>query len=171
MKRRKLKKYVSFFLICVLAACSYSMNAEAGSSNIVVDNSSFEKELDTSLWNNVDGDVQLKDGMLVFPKESTETTSLITKTTARRTGYHENLVSADITMRMIELPEGEAFVLAFGLGSIEALMGEPGNVEISFTGKNGVTASVTAYDDAGNAVTVADEAVCGTIGSKMKINV
>lgn len=170
MKRRRSKKYVSFFLICVLAACSYTMNAEAGSSNIVVDNSSFEKELDTSLWNNVDGDVQLKDGMLVFPKESTETTSLITKTNARRTGYHENLVSADITMRMIELPEGEAFVLAFGLGSIEALMGESGNVEISFTGKNGVTASVTAYDDAGNAVTVADETVCGTIGSKMKIN-
>lgn len=170
MKVRRIKKYVSFFLMfCILMTGRYAITAEAGASNIVVDSSSFAEELDTSLWNNVNGDIQLQDGVLIFPKESTDTTSLITKTNAKCSEYHKELVSADVSMQMTRIPKKETFVLALGLGSIEALMGEPGNVEIGFTNQGGLKVSVTAYDDAGKAVVLKKAVACGTAGSKLTV--
>lgn len=169
MRRRGILKHISFLLVSMLVVGSiHVLPAKAGSSSVVVDSSSYEKELDTSLWNSPNNDVQVQDGTLVFPNESTDTTSLITRVNARISEYHDELVSAEAAMQFNELPEGETFVLAFGLASVEALMGEPGNVEIHFTNNGGLNVSVKAYNDDGEAVTVAEPTACGAVSSTIK---
>lgn len=171
MKRRGLRKIGSLLLVCMLVVGSTNvLSVKAGSSSIVVDNTSFEKELDVSLWNNPDGDIEVQDGTLVFPNESTDSTSLITRTNARISEYHEELVKADVTMQFMQLPKDEAFVLAFGLASVEAMIEEAGNVEIHFENDGGLKASVTAYDDNGEAVVVAEPTACGSVSSKVKVS-
>ena len=147
MKRNCIKKYIIGFLVCILLLGNMSvMPAEAGSSNLIVDSSSFEKELDTMLWNATDSRVSAENGKLVFSAESKKSTALITKTIAANTGYHDELVSFEAAMNLNEIPAGGTFVAALGLGSIEAVMGEAGNIEIRFTNEGGVKMSVMVYD-------------------------
>ena len=147
MKRNCMKKYIIGLLACILLAGNLpAISVQAGSSNLVVDNNSFKKELDTMLWNATDSRVSAENGKLVFSAESKKSTALITKTIAANTGYHDNLVSFDATMNLSGVPAGQTFVAALGLGSIEAVMGEPGNIEIQFTNDNGLKMSVVAYD-------------------------
>ena len=171
MRRRGIRKSISLLLVCILVAGSMSvLPARAGSSSVVVDNTSFEKELDVSLWNSPNSDVAVQNGTLVFSNDSTDSTSLITRTNARISEYHDELVRAEVTMQFTKLPQEEAFVLAFGLASVEAMMEEAGNVEIHFTNDGGLKVSVTAYDDAGDAVTVAEPVSCGSVNSAVKVS-
>lgn len=163
MKQRMVRKYVLGFLACMLAAGSISvLPAQAGASNIVVDKSSFESTLDTSLWNNPDNDILVENGTLVFPKESTSTTALIVKASAKKNKYQTELASAEATMNLTKVPANQTFALALGLSSLEAEMGEPGNVEIQFTNNGGLKAGIVVYDDGGEAVTLVSPTSCGS---------
>ena len=141
------------------------MPAEAGSSNLIVDNKSFKQELDIALWNATDDRVTAENGKLVFSAESKKSTALITKTIATNTGYHDELVSFEATMNLSGVAAGETFVAALGLGSIEAVMGEPGNVEIQFANDGGIKMSVVAYDLDGNATEIVAPRAAGTKAS------
>ena len=152
MKRNCIKKHIVGLLAGVLLVGNMAvMPADAGSSNLIVDRSSFKEELDIALWNATDERVTAENGKLVFSAESKRSTALISKTIATNTGYHDKLVSFEATMNLGGIAAGETFVAALGLGSIEAVMGEPGNVEIQFKNDGGVKMSVVAYDLDGNA--------------------
>lgn len=142
------------------------MPVEAGSSNLIVDSNSFKEELDIALWNATDDRVTAENGKLVFSAESKKSTALITKTIAKNTGYHNEVVSFETTMNLKGIAEGEKFVAALGLGSIEAVMGEPGNVEIQFANEGKTKMSVVAYDLDGNATEIVAPK---SVNSKVKI--
>ncbi len=172
MKQRKFMKCVSLLFATILLAGSISvLPAKAGSSTFVIDNKTFEKELDVGVWNNPDGDVAVKDNALVFPKESTDSTSLITKMNAKISDKHINVIDADVTMQFVQLPKGEKFDLAFGLGSVEALSGEPGNVEVEFENNGGLKVGAVAYDDDGEKQVLVKPVACGSMGSNINIQV
>ena len=165
MRKKGFVKFISLFLVYMMIAGSmYVLPAKAGSSKNVIDNTSFEKELDTSIWNNPNGDIMIENGSLVFGEDSTEVTSLITRTNVKNGGFGENLLNTEVQMQFTSLPQGEIFALCFGLGSVEALMGEPGNVEVQFQNNGGLQVGVKAYDSDGNAAEVAKPTSCGSIG-------
>lgn len=167
MKRNCIKKHIMGLLACILVAGNIAvMPAEAGSSNLIVDSSSFKEELDIALWNATDNRVTAENGKLVFSAESKKSTALIGKTIATNTGYHDELVSFEASMNLSGIAAGEKFAVALGLGSIEAVMGEPGNVEIQFANDGGIKMSVVAYDLDGNATEIAAPRV---VGSNAKI--
>lgn len=169
MKQRMSRKYLLGLLACVLTAGSISvLPVQAGASSLVVDKSSFESTLDTSLWNNQDNDILIENGILVFPKESTSTTSLIVKASAKKNQYQSELVSAEATMNLSGIPADQTFALAMGLSSLESEMGEAGNVEIQFTNNGGLKAGVVAYDDEEEAITLADPVSVGS-ASNVKV--
>ena len=85
MKKRKKVQRIGMLLgVFLVGIIINSLHSEAGLSSVVLDDKTFEKELDTSLWNNPDEDVLIQGGSLLFPKSSTESTRLITKTTAKQ---------------------------------------------------------------------------------------
>lgn len=170
MKHGKILKSASLVLTCILLAGNLGvLPVSAGASDIVVDNSSFTEELDSAVWNNPDADVGIEDGVLIFPENSTDTTSLITKTNARISNKHDELIRAEITMQLTKLPEKEQFVIALGLASVEAVMGEAGNVEITFENNGGLKVAVIVYKEDGEAVTIAEPAACGLLGNDLNI--
>ena len=151
MKQNKIVKVLASLLVCLLLAGTVGqIQVDAGSSDILLDKSSFEGKIDFSRWNNTDENVKSKNGALVFSKESNSATGLIVKTIAKNTGYHKNIVSMKSVMDLTNVPKGESFVLAFGLSSIEATTGEAGNVEVHFRNNGSLEVLVKEFDDDGN---------------------
>lgn len=171
MKQGKTIRGLAVLLsVAFLSSGVLSVTALAGKSDIVVGNSSFAEEISELDWSNPDGDVISENGVLVFPKESTEETRLITTALVQSNEELEELFHASVTMKFTSLPENEKFALAFGLQSIEAYQGEIGNVEITFQNNGGISIGVVAYDDAGDEVVVAEPVTCGSLNAKLSVD-
>ena len=115
------KGIILLLAVVLTAGCFPPDTAFAGISNVVIDRSSFEKELNNAVWSNPENDVVVKDGKLHFLEESTKYTRLITQNTAEKSDANDNLVEVDMTQTIASMPNGGEFILAFGLGSIESL--------------------------------------------------
>lgn len=170
MKIKKIRKSVVFFLsILMLVGSTKVLQVFAGASNIIIDGKSFEKELSGAEWNNPNQDILIKDGVLVFPKDSTDETSLISKMNAKAYEDFDEIIRAELTMKITKLPKDETFILAFGLGRVEAMSGEAGNIEIEFTNNRGLRAGIVAYDDNEEKTVVAKPKSCGSVGSTLSV--
>ena len=145
MKRFSFLLVATFLLTGIL-----SMPVEAGSSDIIIDASTYAEELDNSVWNNPDSDLTISNNTIVFDNSSSDVTRLITKTAVKATAEVEELVKAQATMQFTSLPANERFVMALGVKKIESLQGEPGNVEITFANNGGLTVSVVYYNEDGD---------------------
>ena len=112
---------ISFALAIVIAGSQIcGIEVMAGASDIVIDNTSFEKEIDTSKWNIPNGDVNALDGKLIFTKESTEDTKLITMEAAKVCDYNDELFQANYTLKLKSVAEGQKFVAGFSLEDVES---------------------------------------------------
>ena len=93
MKQNKITKVFSFLLVVtLLSAGIYHMPVEAGSSDIIIDSSTYAEGLDNSVWNNPDDDITIEQNTIVFGSTSSEFTRLITKTAVKGTAEVEELV-------------------------------------------------------------------------------
>lgn len=170
MKRKRVSKSIAFFLsFLMLVGGTKVLPVFAGASNIIVDGKSFEKVLSGADWNNPNEDILVKDGVLVFPKDSSADTSLISKMNAKAYDDFEEVIRAEMTMKITQLPKDETFILAFGLGSLEAVSGQAGNIEIEFTNNGGLKAGIVAYNEDGDKEVVAQSKSCGSVGSVLKV--
>lgn len=148
MKKNILHRCLAMLVMCVCISQAVCLvPVEAGSSDLIVDKTSFEEKIDTSLWNVTDSRIKAENGRLEFAEDSRKGTAIISKTVAKKTGYHEELVSVDATMDLNGIAQGKTFALALGLNSIESSLGEAGNIEIRFTNKEGVKMSVVVIKE------------------------
>ena len=160
----------SFLLVATfLLTGILSMSVEAGSSDIIIDSSTYAEELDNSVWNNPDSDLTISNNAIVFDNSSSDVTRLITKTAVKATAEVEELVKAQATMQFTSLPANERFVMALGVKKIESLQGEPGNVEITFANNGGLTVSVVYYNEDGDETVLAEAKKCGSVSSKISL--
>lgn len=170
MKRGKTVKGLAVLLsILTLSSGICSMTAFAGSKDTVIGNASFSEEINTDIWNNPEGDVTVENGKLIFPKDGTEETRLITVAAAQDNERITELFQASLTMKLTEIPKEETFAFAFGLQNMEAYHGNKGNVEVAFTNNGGLKVAVIAYGDGGKATTVVEPTSCGTRNSNISI--
>lgn len=170
MRRKKITKGFSFLLMMALFSAGMQViPAEAGMSNIVLDQSTYTEELDSSVWNNPDGDIVIDNGVLVFEDTSTDSTRLITKTSVQGNEEIDELVNVQTKMKFTSLPAGEKFVIALGVRAIEAMQGDSGNVEITFTNNGGVAASLIYYNEDGEAETLAEATRCGSLNAQIAV--
>ena len=170
MKRNKIGKVFSLLLVtAILSAGISAMPVEAGSSDIIIDATTYSEEFDNSVWNNPDSDLTISNGAIVFDNSSTDATRLITKTAVKSTAEVDEVVKAVATMQFTQLPENQKFAVALGVQRIESMQGEPGNVEITFANNGGLTASVIYYNEDGDATVLAAAKKCGSITSKITL--
>ncbi len=168
MKKSKILPKLALFLIVVVATCGVpSLSALAGTSEIIIDSETLLEEINESKWNNPDGKVQADNGVAVFPVDSTSETRLITRTAARLSSQLEQLACVEAQVDFKKLPQGEAFILAFGLATVEALHGQAGNVELSFTNNNGLAFGVTVYDENGEPLEILKTKKIGSLSKTM----
>lgn len=136
------------------------INVMAGASDIVIDNTSFENAIDTSKWNVPNGDVTVEAGKLIFSKESTEDTKLITMEAAKICDYNDELFHANYTLKLKSIAEGQKFIAGFSLEDVESSVGEAESLEIAFTKENGLRVSVATYDENGEKNMLVDAKSC-----------
>lgn len=137
-------------LLTVICLCTalLPVPAFAGTSKTTIDSSTFAEKINNAVWNNPNGDVTVQEGKLVFPGSGTADTRLISKTAVSKNDVTEMMFQAKYDLNILDIPEGETFILAFGLRSIESFSGEKGNVELGLTNQGGVKASLTVYESA-----------------------
>lgn len=117
-------------------------------------------------WNITDSNIDKKGNSIVIPQQdATSDTKIISKTSAEVSEDVDNITSAEMNLTLTSLPTGESFVLAFGLQSIEATIGEEGNIELAFTNDGSIKAGVTAYTEDGSKTLIASKG-CGVTLNK-----
>ncbi len=165
MKKKKWMKRLGCVMLTAMLGVSNgalsSTEVLAGSSDIVVDNRSFAKALEETKWNSANGDITVEGGKIIFSKESTLDTRLITRKPATATDFFEEVFHANYTVRLTALPEGQKFVAGFSLKTIESYSGEAGNIEVVFENSGGIKASVRAYGEDGSEQMLAAATNCG----------
>lgn len=132
------------------------LTAWAGSSNTTIDDSSFAEKINNTAWNNPNGDVTSQNGKLVFSAESTGDTRLISKTAVSKSDMTNEMLCAAFRLDALQIPEGETFLFAWGLRSIESLPGEKGNVELQFTNHGGIQVGLNVYETSDEATVLAE---------------
>ena len=156
MKRKNIEKVwqmicaLSLAITMVIAGLSLHMvDVSAGSSDIIIDKSTFKEELDATVWNNPSADLTVKDEKIIFSKDSTSETRLITANPIKASEYHNEFLNAEYTLKVKTLPKGEKFIVALGLTTLESYYAEAGNLELVFENNGGLKAGLIAYDEDG----------------------
>lgn len=147
--------------LCVLGLSFVSqMDAEAGTRRLASSFLTETGELNSTEWNSSDANIILKDGKLLIPAEtSTIDTKFVMKNIATANSMVDEIVSADATFRITQLPKGQKLIFALGLNNIEGASEDTGNVEIAFVNNGGLYVTVTAYGEEG-AVTLVQNKKC-----------
>lgn len=176
MKNKKWIKKLSSAALAIMLSVSAcyvsSLDVLAGSSNVVVDDTSYKEGLENTKWNAPNGDVNVENGKIVFSSDSTSDTRLITRKPAAATEFYEETFSADYALTLTALPEGEKFIAGFSLKTVESYCEEAENIEIVFENKGGILVSVRAYDKDGTEQILTNAVNCGiSLNKQFKMTV
>lgn len=171
MRMNSNKKWIFALFLTVALVFIPTCSAEAGLSKNIVDAASSVEALDEAVWSNPNGDVEAKNQVLYFSSESTDETRLITRQATQFSKDTEQLFSASFQMKCSQLPEQQSFIFAMGLGSIESVSGESGNIEIHFSRNGNLQTEVVAYNDAGEMVQVSKKTSCGNASADISVEV
>lgn len=171
MKRKGMIRAIAASFTILFAVSSLpGLTAEAGLS--VTDSSVATKEgqLNLSEWYNPNDDLNYQDGAVVFEAEDNKETRLISKFVTVADKYYTDLVEVNATIQFSEIPQEESFIVATGLSGIEAMWGEPGNVEVHFKNNGGITVEVVEYNEDGDKNVVIAETKCGSLKQAIRTN-
>lgn len=172
LSKSKIIRSVSVLILTIMLALIYEIPSEAGKVSSVKGLLDAAGQINVTDWYDPNDSLKIEQGNLVIPNESTAETRIISKLFAQADSVCKEMVEFSCDIQFTQLPENEKFILGFGLPSVEAYSGEMGNVEVEFSNKNGVQASITAYDENGDAHVVAEPKNCGgREGSKMSVKV
>lgn len=164
MKRmQKIARCIGSVALAFLIACSplYITEVSAGSSDIIIGDSSFADSLDENTWNVPNADVYAEGGKIIFDSNTTDGSRIITRRAAVLSKQHNELFSARYSLKIDKLEGNTKLLFLFGLDSIEANYAEPGNIELVLQNQDGLRASLVTWDDMG---------VEGVLGAVQKIS-
>lgn len=159
MKKEKITTLLKLFgataLAIGIAVSSVNVTeVQAGSSDIVIDSSSFEKGINTSVWTASGEEVTAQDGKIVFLGDAVGSTTLITKTSMQESDYQDEIFHLNCKLQIKDLPQNQKFAIGLSLGSAESYSGEAGNIEITFTNEGSLKTGIVAYDTDESVVTL-----------------
>ncbi len=158
--------------VAMLVPCLLPIKVFAGASSIVIDGTTFSEGISSASWSNPEEDVYASDGKLIFPVESTKYTRLINKNVVRACDSKDELLRADMKVKLEHMPQGGEFILGFGLGNIESLPGNKGNLELVFINEGGIKAAIRAYEEQDQLTELmAARSVGASIGSDIAVEV
>lgn len=142
--------WILAFMSVLFAGSIFVTPVMAGNRTSVMTYTDSSGVLNEKDWNRLDENVICEDGKLVIPADtSTADTKYISKSSAVADPAVKDMIDVSALLRLTALPEGEKFVLAFGLRGVEAYEGDDGNIEIIFENNNGIQTSIVVFDDGG----------------------
>ena len=163
-------KKIALLLIALLVVTPV-VSVQAGTmekeTSLLVDG-----QLNSTDWFDAEDSTYAEDGKLVLPADEYANTRVISKIIAQEDSAYKTMFSVYAKLKITQLPENDKFIFAMGLDSIEAMSGEPGNVEVEITNDGTLQLGVTVYDENGEAKVVAVPKNMGVkLGSEFTLSV
>lgn len=163
-------KRIALLLVALLVITPV-VPAQAGTvekeSSLLVDG-----QLNNTDWFDAEDSTYAEDGKLILPADEYANTRVISKIIAQEDTAYETMFQVSAKLKITELPEGDKFIFAMGLDSIEACSEEAGNVEVEITNNGTLQIDVTVYDENGDAkVVAAPENMDVKVGSVFSLTV
>ncbi|MBO4468007.1 MAG: hypothetical protein J5766_01765 [Clostridia bacterium] len=157
-------RFLSLILVLVLLLATLAIPVSAGKKEVVSKLTAVTEDgevLNDTDWNITDDNIQKKgDTVVISAQDATSDTKIVSKTAAEVSDDVDTISKVEMNLTLTSLPNDQRFVLAFGLQSIEAEIGEEGNVELTFTNDGALKAGATAYTADGSK-TLIDPKGCG----------
>lgn len=171
MRRKSIVRVLAASFIFLLTLVSLgSKTVHAGLVVTTTDVVTKEGELNLAEWYNPNDDLSYQDGAVVFDADDNRETRLISKSVSAADKYYADMVEINATITFSAIPQDESFIVATGLSGVEAMWGEPGNVEVHFRDNGGITAEVVEYNEDGDKLVVLEEQKCGSLNAAVKVN-
>lgn len=127
-----------------------TLPVSAGNITTIVSVTNEEGELNVADWYDPNDELEIKNGILVIPNDSSSETRIITKILAEKDNAYASMAEISCNVRFTSLPDGEYFSIAFGLDSIESYSQEPDSAELIFKSSGGLAMGAVYYDADGN---------------------
>lgn len=167
-----MKRILSFLILTLMLVSTLNIQVEAGEVSTALSLMDENGKLNVTSWYDPNDELEVQNGKLIIPDNSTADTRIITKSFATLDSMCEIVAEVSCNVEFTKLPEGKKFIIALGLSSIESYSGDAKNIEVEFTNQNGVSVGVAAYEKSGEATIVAAPTKCTAgIGSKMAVKV
>ncbi len=169
--KTNLCRAMSALLLFLLAAVCVAIPVHAG---VIEDHIPLvaDGKLNSTGWFDAEDITFVENEKLIIPADSTEDTRIISKMLAVQDVAYKNMMEMSGTLCFRQLPQGEKFVVALGLDSVEAYSGEADNLEITFTNNGSLAVGLSTYDADGKEVELVPAKNIGVgIGSTMKLAV
>ena len=165
----------AILLVLVVILTGINMNPSkvyAGSGEQIIKIDANTTELESGSWSIPNDDLTIETGKLVFSKESSSDTRVITRLPIKKVTDLDELFSMSFHINLKDIPEGERFIIALAVDTIESYSEEAGSLEIYIENGNGLHAGVCSYDETGEAQeVVAGKSVGATKGSDIAVEI
>lgn len=157
-------RIISLVIALILFSASFPMSVYAGKKEVVstlLTKQDDEEVLNDTDWNISDSNIEKRgNSVVILSQDATSDTKIVSKTAAKASDDVDNIAQVETRISLTALPKDGCFIMAFGLSSIEAEMGEEGNIELFFTNEGNIRAGVVAYTDDGSK-TLVESKNCG----------
>lgn len=152
IRRKGLRSLCMLFLL-ILLGINADITADAGVVEQKTSLVNTEGALNATDWFDPEDGLYIENGKVVMSKDSTSETRLISKILCKSDNAYKEMLVLSGNLRFTQLPQGEKFVFAMGLDSLESYSEEAGNVEIEFQNNGTLSVGMTTYNDNGEANT------------------
>ena len=173
-----MKQKLSFLMLVVLSISLVivsvpELQVQAGEMSKTISFRDENGQLNSTDWYDPNDSLEVVDGNLIIPNDSTADTRIISKTIATSDELREVVADVSCQLQFTKLPKGKKFVIALGLSNIEAYSGDAANIEVElFQEKNALMADIVAYEQANEATVVAETKKIGSsVKAKLDVRV
>ena len=164
----------TMFFVVVVAVTGMGTNMQnvyAGYSEHVATIKEDADAIDDAMWTIPNDDITVKKGTLVFPADSTSDTRLIMKNAIQKADAAA-LFQAKCNLNLKSVADGQRFIIALGVDSVESYIEEASSVEIYFEKQNGLQVGVRSYNESGEVKEITEKKNVGSsLGKNVTLNI
>lgn len=171
MKNKYKSKCIVLLSLILCLIFVTALPVSAGNITTVISVANEEGELNVADWYDPNDELEIKNGILVIPSDSSSETRIITKILAEKDDAYPNMAEISCNVRFTSLPDGEYFSIGFGLDSIESYSGEPDSTELVFKNSGGLDMGAIYYDADGNKSEIAPFKRIGGVTSSFLLSI
>ena len=143
------KRVIVFSIVfSVLAVMLNVITVNAGASLIVIDNTSFKENINSSVWSDPNGDIIVSNSKIIFSEDNFEESRLISTASIAKSNQYDDLFKSEVELTLKSIPEGKAFAVAYSISSVESTFGDSESVAVVFSNNSNRLAAKAVYFDA-----------------------
>ena len=163
-------KCLTLLSLLLSLAIVLALPVSAGNITTIITTTNEEGELNVADWCDPNDELEVKNGVLIIPNDSSSETRIITKILAEKDDSYTAMAEVNGSLKFTSLPAEEYFSIGFGLDSIESYSEEPESAELVFKNAGGLSVGAVYNDENGDKSEVAPFVNAGGVSSVLSFS-